>query len=160
MGVAEQCLHQGLLPALPAPAIRLREHKKLGGDTTPQLIRSDQRDILCHIMTCSAIKREIRRFCGSHHFPETVWVWVYLQEILSDCLWITCAVFFSLFVFVFVCVCLCLCVCFIFFSFTYYAIFILLLVFYLFFLHFILAFTLLFSMLFQWGIEWLCGNRA
>lgn len=50
--------HSALSPSTP-PAVsmsRLGLYKKLGGDTAGQLIQIDQRDIPCHVMSCSAVK--------------------------------------------------------------------------------------------------------
>lgn len=73
-------------------------HKRLGVETTREMTQTNQRNIVWHMMLCSAIKRERKGFSMLAIFCSgTVWTSVYPWEVVSDCVCIICFVFsFSL----------------------------------------------------------------
>ena len=60
--VAEQCLHRAKdfsASCAALPARRLEAHQELGRDTVG--IQTDQRDVPCHMASCSAIKNGVKK---------------------------------------------------------------------------------------------------
>ena len=88
--------HQGLLfLTLPTQWIDCRLHSGLGGDMTRQMSWTIQRDIPYHITSGSAIKGKRKAFRGlAIFYSGTGWASVHPQDVVSDCLYITCFVFF------------------------------------------------------------------
>lgn len=69
---------------------RLGVLMRLGVETSRQMTWTNQRDVLCHTMSGSAIKRERRKFGVVSHFcMGTGLLSFYPWEVVNDCLHIT-----------------------------------------------------------------------
>lgn len=95
-GEPAQCQHFLFFPPCSQHWVGQGWARSWEGTQPGQKAQTDQRDTLCHVMSCLPIKIEWRDIWGGSIYVGSDWISFYLWEVASDCL---CIIFFPSFYF-------------------------------------------------------------